>query len=233
MTPRRSDLDAVTFDAMGTILTLADPVPRLQRALRHHHGVEVSLDRCHVAMQAEIRHYRAISHRAGTREALAAVRLECAGVLAEALQVGLDAGALLPCLTDAVAYTAFPDTADVMDAPARRGPRHRRRLELGRVAARRARRLGLAPLVDAVVTSAEAGASKPDAAIFERAGELLGARPHRMLHVGDDAEGDVDGARAAHLHAVHLVREGTLATRRPRIATLLELPALLDLDHAA
>jgi putative hydrolase of the HAD superfamily len=233
VTPRRSDLDAVTFDAMGTILTLVDPVPRLQRALRHHHGVEVSLDRCHVAMQAEIRHYRAISHRASTREALAAVRLECAGVLASALQVGLDAGALLPCLTDAIAFEAYPDTAGVMERLRASG------LAIGVVSNWDVSlhdvlaRLGLAPLVDAVVTSAEAGSSKPDAAIFERAGELLDARPHRMLHVGDDAEGDVDGARAAHLHAVHLVREGTLATRRPRIATLLELPALLDLDHAA
>jgi putative hydrolase of the HAD superfamily len=94
-------------------------------------------------------------------------------------------------------------------------------------------RIALAPLVDAVVTSAEAGASKPDAAIFERAGELLGARPHRMLHVGDDPENDVDGARGAHLHAVLLARGGVVAMRRPRIATLLELPALLDLDHAA
>jgi putative hydrolase of the HAD superfamily len=233
VTPRRSDLDAVTFDAMGTILTLADPVPRLRRAINHHYGIDVSLDRCHVAMQAEIRHYRAISHRAGTPEALAAVRLECAGVLADALQIDLDAGALLPCLTDAVTYLAYPDAADVMARLRTAG------LAIGVVSNWDVSlhdvliRIGLAPLVDAVVTSAEAGAAKPDAAIFERAGDLLGARPHRMLHVGDDADGDVDGARAAHLHAVLLVRDGTLATRRPRIATLLELPALLDLDHAA
>ena len=233
MTPRRGDLDAVTFDAMGTILTLVDPVPRLHRALRHRYDVDISLDRCHVAMQAEIRHYRAISHRAGTHERLAAVRLECAGVLAAALQVGRDAGALLPCLTDAIAFEAYPDTADVMQrlraAGLAIGVVSNWDVSLHDVLAR----LGLAPLVDAVVTSAEAGSSKPDPAIFERAGDLLGARPHRMLHVGDDAEGDVDGARAAHVHAVHLVRDGTRATRRPRIATLLELPALLDLDHAA
>lgn len=232
-TPRRSNLDAVTFDAMGTILTLADPVPRLQRALRHHHRVDISLDRSSVAMQAEIRHYRAISHRAGTREALATVRLECAGVLADALQVGLDAGALLPCLTDAIVFEVYPDTADVMERLRASG------LAIGVVSNWDVslhdvlRRLGLAPFVDAVVTSAEVGSSKPDAAIFERACELLDARPHRMLHVGDDAACDVDGARSAHLHAVHLVRDGALAMRRPRIATLLELPALLDLDHAA
>lgn len=233
MTPRRSDLDAVTFDAMGTILTLADPVPRLRRALAHHHNLDISLDRCHRAMQAEIRHYRAISHRADTREALAGVRLECAGVLATALHAGLDAGAILPCLTDAVTYLAYPDAADVMARLRTSG------LAIGVVSNWDVSlhdvlaRLGLAPLLDAVVTSAEAGSSKPDAGIFDRAGELLGARPHRILHVGDHPEEDVDGARGAHLHAVFLAREGTIATRRPRIATLLELPALLDLDHAA
>src|SRR5439155_12794529 len=64
VTPRRSELDAVTFDAMGTLVTFTDPVPRLQRALAHRLGLDVSLDRCHLAMQAEIRHYRAICHRA-------------------------------------------------------------------------------------------------------------------------------------------------------------------------
>lgn len=233
MTPRRTDLDAVTFDAMGTILTLADPAPRLRRALAQHLGLDRSLDRCHVAMQAEMRHYRSICHRASSRPALAAVRLECAGVLADALHADLDAGAMLPCLTDAVAYLAYPDAADVMTRLRDSG------LAIGVVSNwdvslhDALERVGLAPLVDAVVTSAEAGASKPDAAIFERAGELLAARPHRILHVGDDPEGDVDGARRAHLHAVLLAREGVVATRRPRIATLLELPALLDLDHAA
>ena len=74
----------------------------------------MSLDRCHLAMQAEIRHYRAICHRADTRAALAAVRVECAGVLADALHADLDAGAVLPCLTDAIAYVAYPDVAEVL-----------------------------------------------------------------------------------------------------------------------
>ena len=38
---------------------------------------------------------------------------------------------------------------------------------------------GLAPLVDAVLTSAEVGAAKPDAAIFERALASPGWRPRR------------------------------------------------------
>jgi putative hydrolase of the HAD superfamily len=47
-----------------------------------------------------------------------------------------------------------------------------------------------------VVTSAEAGAPKPDPAVFLCALERLGIRPERALHVGD-SEPDQAGARAA------------------------------------
>jgi putative hydrolase of the HAD superfamily len=50
--------------------------------------------------------------------------------------------------------------------------------------------------VDVVVSSAEAGASKPDPAVFRLALERLGVRPERALHVGD-SPADQEGARAA------------------------------------
>ncbi len=53
-------------------------------------------------------------------------------------------------------------------------------------------RLGLAPFFSAVVSSADAGAPKPDARPFLVALELVGGRPERALHVGDspaDEEG--------------------------------------------
>ena len=50
-----------------------------------------------------------------------------------------------------------------------------------------------------VVTSAEAGAPKPDPAVFSCALERLRVRPERTLHVGD-SEGDEAGARAAGMH---------------------------------
>jgi HAD superfamily hydrolase (TIGR01509 family) len=47
-----------------------------------------------------------------------------------------------------------------------------------------------------VVTSAEAGAAKPDPAIFTLALERLGVAPERALHVGD-SPADETGAAAA------------------------------------
>jgi putative hydrolase of the HAD superfamily len=61
--------------------------------------------------------------------------------------------------------------------------------------------LGIAELFDTVVTSAEAGAAKPDPAILHLALERLGARPDRALHVGDEAL-DEQAARAAGMRFV-------------------------------
>jgi HAD superfamily hydrolase (TIGR01549 family) len=51
-------------------------------------------------------------------------------------------------------------------------------------------------LFSAVVTSAEAGAAKPDPAVLQLALERLRVEPARALHVGDEDE-DEQGAAAA------------------------------------
>src|SRR3712207_7578550 len=56
--------------------------------------------------------------------------------------------------------------------------------------------LGLLELVDGVVSSADAGAAKPDTAVFERALALAGAGADEAVHGGDSPENDAAGARA-------------------------------------
>jgi putative hydrolase of the HAD superfamily len=60
-------------------------------------------------------------------------------------------------------------------------------------------RIGIAHLFSTVVTSAEAGAAKPDPAAFRLALGRLRVEPERALHVGDEAE-DAEGATAAGMH---------------------------------
>src|SRR5690242_19770411 len=83
---------------------------------------------------------------------------------------------------------------------------------------------GLAPLLDGLVISAEVGASKPDPAIFARALEAAGVSPDQALHVGDTAEADLAGARAAGIRALHLDRSGADGDA---LASLAELPGLV------
>lgn len=63
---------------------------------------------------------------------------------------------------------------------------------------------------DRSVTAAEAGASKPDPAIFELAMDWAGATPAQTLHIGDDPALDVEAARLLGLAAVWVNRAGQL-----------------------
>jgi putative hydrolase of the HAD superfamily len=63
-------------------------------------------------------------------------------------------------------------------------------------------------MLDGTVTSAEAGARKPDPAIFSAALELAGCEAAEALHVGDTEEEDVAGARAAGIRPLLIDREG-------------------------
>ena len=84
--------------------------------------------------------------------------------------------------------------------------------------------LGLAPFFDAVVCSGAVGAAKPDPAIFAHALAALGVEASQALHVGDSRVNDYDGARAAGIEALLVVR----GTKAHRTGTLPDLRGVLD-----
>ena len=69
--------------------------------------------------------------------------------------------------------------------------------------------MGLAAFFDAVVCSGEAGAAKPDPAIFAHALAALGVEASQTLHAGDSREADYDGARSAGVEALLVDRLAT------------------------
>lgn len=71
-------------------------------------------------------------------------------------------------------------------------------------------RIGLQGFFDFRVSAIDVGAAKPDRLVFEAACHRAGARPHQMLHVGDEPESDVIGAARYGMVAVWLNREGAL-----------------------
>ena len=226
---------AVLLDAMGTLLRLEDPVPRLREALRARLGVDVGPQTAAAAMRAEIAFYRAHLHLGRDAGALAGLRERCA----EAMRPELPAPAadlpgpeLTAALLEALVFSPHPDAAPALRALRAAGSRlvvvsnwdwslHERLAETG-----------LAALVDAVVASAELGVAKPARAIFEHALELAGVPPERAWHVGDSLREDVEGARAAGIRTVLLAREGPaqragLAAATPVVRSLEELPGLV------
>jgi putative hydrolase of the HAD superfamily len=62
--------------------------------------------------------------------------------------------------------------------------------------------LGIIEFFDATIFSDEAGYRKPDKRIFDRAARELGTEPSNTIHIGDNPEADIWGAKQAGMHAV-------------------------------
>jgi putative hydrolase of the HAD superfamily len=194
---RFADLDAVTIDAFGTLVELRDPLALLDRALRSR-GVERPPAAIAAAFRAEVAYYVPRSSTGRDEASLALLRRDCAAVFLDALEAPLDAEAFAAPYIDALELAPLPGALEAVRSLRRRG------LALAVVSnwdvglGGQLERLGIAALVDAVVTSAEAGAPKPAPAVFQLALERLRVAPGRTLHVGD-SDADETGARAAGL----------------------------------
>jgi putative hydrolase of the HAD superfamily len=224
---------AVLLDALGTLVTFAPPAPRLRALLAERHGVEVSLEEAQAAMKAEIRHYRAEHDSAVDAASLAALRRDCARVLRDALpqrvQGALELDALTETLVDAIAFSPFPETVEVLQALRARG--HPLAIVSNWDVSLRdvLDRAGLTPLLDAIVISAELGAAKPSPRPFAAALQALGAPAEGAVHVGDTHAEDVVGARAAGVRPVLVARDGTAAPDDDALVVIEDLRGLLAL----
>ncbi|MFC1967778.1 HAD family hydrolase [Chloroflexota bacterium] len=85
--------------------------------------------------------------------------------------------------------------------------------------------LGLAPYLDCVITSQEAGAEKPHPPIFLAALRRVGVEAGEAMYVGDQYNIDVVGARGSGLKALLIDRHDLFpeVTDCPRIRSLAEV----------
>jgi HAD superfamily hydrolase (TIGR01509 family) len=193
---RFAGLDAVTIDAYGTLVRLADPVPALRQGLAAL-GVERDAAAVGLAFAKEAAYYREHSFEGRDDRSLYDLRRRCVGIILEELQSNLRPEAFVDGFVGAMRFELLPDAGPALQALRRRG------LALAVVSnwdfglPQQLDGLGLAGVP--VVTSAEAGAPKPDPAVFIRALELLRVQPERALHIGD-SDSDEQGARAAGTH---------------------------------
>ena len=218
---------AVLLDALGTLVELQPPAPRLRRRLAEE-GFEVSEERAAAGFAAEISYYLAHHLEGSDRERLDDLRDRCATAMMEALDLsGLDHATARRAMLEALEFTAFPDALEGVAELRERG--HRMVVAsnwdcslpdwLGPT--------GLLDYVDGVTTSADAGAAKPDPAVFRRALELAGVDAATAVHVGDSLDNDVAGARAAGIRPVLVQRGGDPPPGVETVRALTELPALL------
>ena len=222
----------VLLDALGTLVELPPPAPALVEELAAR-GVAVTEEEASRAIGAEIAYYRAHLDEASDATGLEALRGRCTEVLRDALPPHARGIVdLQEALLGALRFRAYPEAAATLAELRSRGATlvvvSNWDVSLHEVLDR----TGLAPFVDAVLTSAEHGAAKPDPSIFAAAVERVGAGPQDAVHVGDSPEADVAGARAAGIEPVLIVRDGTPAptdgTRT--ITTLSSLVGTLSLS---
>jgi putative hydrolase of the HAD superfamily len=201
---------AILLDALGTLVALEPPAPRLRAELAARFGLEVSDEEAAGAIAAEIAYYRAHLDEGRDATSLAALRRRCAEALRSALPgagADLEVDPLVEALLAALRFTAFPDARPALETARRRGQRLVvvSNWDVSLIGVLRG--LELEPLLDAIVTSAGTGARKPAPAIFEHALGLAGVAAADAIHVGDTLDEDVAGARAAGIEPV-LIRRG-------------------------
>jgi putative hydrolase of the HAD superfamily len=224
----------ICLDALGTLVELLAPAPALVAQLGAR-GVRASERAAAAALREEIAFYRAHHDGAADAVSLALLRERCTEVLRDGLvRAGADVAAvghelLRDALLAALRFRAYPEVPDALRTLRRAG--HRlvvvSNWDVSLHDALRA--TDLAALVDGAISSAEAGAAKPDPRIFARALALAGGAAGDALHAGDSIAHDVAGARAAGLRPVLVAR----ASRPPLvpdgvavIGSLAELAAL-------
>ncbi len=220
---------AVLLDALGVLLELEDPRPRLVAGLAER-GATVTEAEAGAALREEIAFYRAHHDEARDAAALDALRDACTEVLRAALpETARAVPDLRGALLGALRFRPYPEVPGVLRA-LRAGGARLVVLSNWDVSLHEAlAATGLAPLVDGAVSSAEAGAAKPDPVAFAAALALAGATAAEAVHVGDSPQFDVAGARAAGIEAVLVVRDGPLPAPEPgvtAIRSLSELPGL-------
>lgn len=204
-------------------MALEPPAPRLRSELARRFGLTVGLDEVSRAIGAEISYYRAHLNEGRDRESVDELRSRCAAVLADALGVEYP---LTDALLASLSFVAFDDASVALRGLRSRGVRlvvvSNWDWSLHEVL----ERVGLAPLLDGVVTSAEVGFRKPAREVFERALTVAGVPAGRAMHIGDTFDEDVLGARAAGIEAVLIRRgAGTVDADVRTVATLAELIA--------
>ncbi|HEX5909308.1 MAG TPA: HAD family hydrolase [Thermoleophilaceae bacterium] len=218
---------AVLFDALGTLVRLEPPAPRLRAELTRVAGVDVGDRAAERGFAAEIAFYLRNHMRGGDAAGLEALRDDCAAVLHEALGVpGLERAAVRQAMLASLVFTAFPDAAPALRELRGAGARVVVVSNWDRSLGRALDQAGLGGLVDGVVSSAEVGRAKPAPEPFTAGLELAGARAEDALFVGDSPDTDIEGARAAGIRALLVAREGPAPEGVEAVASLERVPSL-------
>jgi putative hydrolase of the HAD superfamily len=231
----KSNIAAVLFDAVGTLIYADPPVAEVYRSIAANYGSQRSTadirERFRAPMSADSStESPSILHRPTTSEALELERWRriVSDVIDDIPTADREPlfNSLWQHFAQPQSWRLFDDVASVWEPLQDRGYR------LG-IASNFDSRLrtvaaGLLPLsrCDTWFISSELGLSKPDPRFFRAAEQQIPLKPSQILLIGDDWTNDILGGQAAGWSTVWLDRS-SVPTPMPHIAKLTELLSLL------
>lgn len=224
--PRKSSIQAVTFDVGGTLITPTPSVGEIYARIAALHGFpKLSPELLETRFTEAWRKVRPFQHHREDWERLVDAVFE--GLVTQPpSQTFFDA--LYQEFSFPRAWRLFEDVLPTLESLAAQG------IDLGIISNWDER---LRPLLgdlrldryfNAIVISCETGFVKPSPVIFEEALRRLGHPTTAVLHVGDALREDFTGAIGAGLQALHLRRDAP--SRDLQIRSLAEIPAWIKSD---
>ena len=241
--PSATQVEAVLFDAAGTLFDVRGSVGGIYARIALRHGVTADPRELQRKFARAFRARSADGLMTAGSHGLVPAEKQWWKDVVRMVFAGRMAGSILDRYFEDVfeafrradSWELFPDTVACLRQLQSLGYR------LGVLSNFDSRLLGLlddlqlSPFFSAVTISWRAGSAKPDREIFLRAAEAMETPPGRVLHVGDCLADDYKGARNAGLMAVLLDRQRKYVGRGDitRIESLSELPAFLVSDPGA
>jgi len=218
------------MDGLGTLLELQEPWLALMATLAED-GIEIDQPCAERAFRAEIAYYVAHHLEGFDDESLEGLRARCAQVLHSELpstvSQALSSERTLEVMLSCLRFTVFGDVRPTLCALRQRGETLIVVSNWDVSLHRLLDSLELSPLLDSIITSAEAGKPKPSGEIFQAALEQAGVHPGQALHVGDSLANDVMGALAAGITPVLLRRNGAIEGSPSGVRVIHSLAELL------
>jgi len=195
----RTRLRAVTVDAFGTLVEADGHIEALERLVSSW-GLARSRGEIVGAFRTEVAFYRPRSLTGRDPASLRQLRLDATAIFLDALgaPVALRRADVMPAFVDALRFRVIDGALPALDRLTAAGLRLAVCANWDVGLHDHLERLGLAGRFDAILTSADVGAEKPNPCIFLAALERLGVAPEEAVHVGNE-EADRLGALAAGL----------------------------------
>ena len=214
---KQTPIRAITFDAAGTLIRVADPVGETYSRIACDMGANLSPVALNAAFRDVFPSMPAMAFPDLPESAIVdAERAWWRDLVERVVQHAGGIGAfdeyfetLFRHYAGASAWRLYPESLRVLKSARARGLRIAVVSNFDSRLLPILRELGIEDLVDNVIYSTGCGAAKPDKRIFDHAMESLGSTPETTLHVGDNLRADYHGATAAGMAAVYLNRRGS------------------------